>query len=393
VKFGDTAADFTPQQANGTTKLVVTVPDRATGAVDVTVTNPSGVSTAAPAGKFTVTPPPPAISGLSTDRTSILGGATVTLSGTNLTGVTTVKVGTTAVAAKQVTATSLSFVTPAAKAGTVAVTVGNTWGTSSAVQLTYVTPPAPVITALDPASGLTYKTATVTVTGTELAGASKVTAGGKTVAFTKIDGTRIRVQLPAGTAGPVDLQVTTPGGVSELTAADKFTYVAPARPTVSALTPGTALTYQTTVVQVTGTELTEASKVTVDGKSVPFTKVSATQLKVTLTPRPAGDYPLVVTTPGGDSEPAKFTVTAPPVPVIGSVSAGGKTKVTNTVAVTGTGLGGASKVTLGGAPIGFTKVSDTELRVVLPAKAAGTYALAVTTPGGTSTAVTVTYQA
>jgi len=352
----------------------------------------AGISTPA-------TPPAkaPAVSALSPDSVRTTGGATVTLSGTDLTGVTSVKVGTSTVPASGVSATALSFVAPAHAAGPVAVTVSNTVGTSTqTVQLKYTNPPAPAVTSVTPSSGPANKTTPVTLTGTELAGATRVTAGGVTVPFVKVSATQLDVTLPARAAGVVALQVTTPNGVSSANGGSTFTYQAPV-PTITGVTPRTGLTYVSTPVVVTGENLGDATKLTLDGVSVPFTKVSSTQLKATLPAHAAGEVNLQVTAPGGLSalgSAARYGYLAPPVPVVAAVTPPtGTTTKSTTVVLTGTAFGGATKVTANGISVPFVKVADSQIRVTLAPRAAGAIPLVVTTPGGASAAATFTYVA
>ena len=100
---------------------------------------------------------------------------------------------------------------------------------SSSFSVLYGTP-QPVVTSLSPASGSTAGGTTVTIEGNYFYGATAVTFGGvRASGYLYADGS-ISVTAPAGTAGTVDVVVTTPGGASPIVGADKFTYVAPAPP-------------------------------------------------------------------------------------------------------------------------------------------------------------------
>ena len=88
-------------------------------------------------------------------------------------------------------------------------------------------PPVPAVTALSPASAAPTAVTTGTVTGSSIGGATRVTAGGTSLAFTRVSDTQLKVVLPAHAAGTVTIQVTTPGGVSAATGTGaRFTYVA-----------------------------------------------------------------------------------------------------------------------------------------------------------------------
>lgn len=81
--------------------------------------------------------PPPAISSLSPSGGSDLGGTTVTITGTNFTPTSVVKVDGTTVSSTYVSATSMTFVTPAHAIGSASVTVTSAFGTSNAATFTY----------------------------------------------------------------------------------------------------------------------------------------------------------------------------------------------------------------------------------------------------------------
>jgi hypothetical protein len=86
-------------------------------------------------------------------------------------------------------------------------------------------PPAPTVTGLSPASGPTTGGTSVTITGTNLAGASAVAFGSApATSFTVTSATSITATSPVGAAGTVDVTVTTLGGTSTLASTDHFTY-------------------------------------------------------------------------------------------------------------------------------------------------------------------------
>jgi len=88
---------------------------------------------------------------------------------------------------------------------------------------------APAVSGVSPNTGTTTGGTPVTITGTNFTGASAVTFGGvvATAVLVNSAGTQITAVDPAGSAGQVDVQVTTPGGTSPTSSADQFTYVAP----------------------------------------------------------------------------------------------------------------------------------------------------------------------
>ena len=226
VAFRTTAAtSFTVVSA---TEVTAVSPARAAGTVDVTVTTPGGTSLTTAADQFTYAARP-TVTAISPTAGPVAGGTTVTITGTDLTGATEVAFRTTAATSfTVVSATEVTAVTPARAAGTVDVTVTTPGGTSlttAADQFTYAA--RPTVTAISPTAGPVAGGTTVTITGTDLTGATEV-AFRTTAAtsFTVVSATEVLAVSPARAAGTVDVTVTTPGGTSLTTAADQFTYEA-----------------------------------------------------------------------------------------------------------------------------------------------------------------------
>jgi hypothetical protein len=217
VSFGGAAGKVT---ADSGTQITVTSP-AGTGTVSVTVTTPGG---SASAGKFTYAAPAPAVSGLSPSSGTTAGGSAVTISGTNLGGAS-VSFGGAAATVTGDSGTQITVTSPPGSAGTVSVTVTTPGGSAGAGRFTYVTPP-PAITAISPSSGTTDGGTTVTISGTNLAGATSVSFGGVAGRIASDSGTQITVVSPAG-KDTVYITVTTAAGTSAATAACEYTYMAP----------------------------------------------------------------------------------------------------------------------------------------------------------------------
>ena len=191
---------------------------------------------------FTTLPNAPAVTGVNPTTGTTTGGTSVTITGSNFTGATGVAFGTTSATGVVVNSdTSITAVSPSGT-GVVDVTVttsGGTSATSSADQFTYVAPtPAPTVTAISPTSGPTTGGTTVTITGTDLTGATAVTFGSTPATGVVVaSSTSLTAISPAGSAGTVDVTVTTPGGTSATSSADQFTYtaVAPLAPAISGI--------------------------------------------------------------------------------------------------------------------------------------------------------------
>jgi hypothetical protein len=103
-------------------------------------------------------------------------------------------------------------------------------GTTSGqeIELSAEVQPTPVIADVSPASGSVAGGTKVTITGTDLAGASAVKFGTKpAAAFTLDSETQITATAPrSAKAGRVDVTVTTIAGTSAAVRGDRFTYVA-----------------------------------------------------------------------------------------------------------------------------------------------------------------------
>jgi Papain family cysteine protease/IPT/TIG domain len=260
-------------------------------------------------------------------------------------------------------------------------------------------PTVPTITGLSVANVSTLGGTTVTVTGANLTGVTAVKVGALAGTGVKVlSPTTLSFVTPAATAGAVHVTVTGPAGTSATSDADLLTFVKPPVPALTSLSPASGLTTAVTSVTVTGANLGDVTRVTAGGTSIAFAKVSSTQLKLTLPAHAAGAVDIVATSAAGASPAARFTYVAPPVPAVTALSpATGVTNVATTVTLTGTNIGGATRVAAGSASLAFTRVSDTQLTVVLPPHAAGTVTIQVTTPGGvsvaTSTAARFNYQA
>ena len=155
----------------------------------------------------------------------------------------------------------------------------------------------------------------------------------------------------------------------------------PASPTLSGLSPAGGPVG--TLVTLTGTGFTGATKVAFNGTAAQFTAASATQITATV-PTGAASGPVSVTTPGGTAvSTSDFTVTAVPAsPTLSGFSpAGGP--VGTLVTLTGTGFTGATKVAFNGTAAQFTAASATQITATVPTGAASG-PVSVTTPGGTA---------
>ena len=383
VRFGGTIATYT---INSNTQITATAPAGSAGTVDVTVTTVGGTSATSAADQFTYVAAP-TVTSISPTAGPTAGGATVTITGTNLSGATAVTFGGTAASGVTVnSATQITATAPAQAAGTVDVrvtTMGGTSATSVADQFTYVA--MPTVTSVSPTAGPSAGGTSVVITGTNFSGTTAVTFGGTAAAgYTVNSATQITANAPAGT-GTVDVRITTVGGTSATSTADQFTYVA--APTVTSISPSSGPQTGGTTVTLTGTNLGGATAVTFGSTAATgFTVNSATQITAT-SPAGTGTVDVRVTTVGGTSATsAADQYTYVPAPTVTAVSpASGSSLGGSTVTLTGTNFTGATAVTFGStAATGFTVNSATQITAIAPAGSAGTVNVRVTTAGGTS---------
>jgi len=339
--------------------------------------------------------PVPVVANIAPRTGTTEGGTTVTITGANFIGATSVTFGSVAaVSFNIVSATEVTAVSPAQAASTQDVLVTTPGGTSKPVktvdQFTY-TAPVPVVKSIAPSSGTTAGGTIVTIAGTGLVGATKVTFGSVPAAtYNVVSDTEITAVSPAQAAGTQYVLVTTAGGTSKpVVSADQFTYSASV-PIVTKIAPASGVSAGGTTVTITGGGLTGTTKVTFGtAAAVSYSVVSDTEITAVSPPQPAGTVNVLVTTAGGTSKPAasgdQFTYTTP-VPVITKISpTSGPSAGGTTVTITGSGFTGATRVTFGSlAATSFMVVSDTEITAVSPPQTASTRYVAVTTIGKTS---------
>lgn len=217
------------------------------------------------------------------------GGTSVVVMGTGFSGTTRVDFGgATATSFTVNSDTQITAIAPVGS-GTVDVTVfsgGTTSATVAADQFTYLAPPT--VTSISPTAGPTLGGTTVTIIGTNLAGATAVKFGAvNATGITVNSATSMTARSPAGAAGTVDVTVTTPGGTSVTSAADQFTYLTP--PTITSISPTFGPPAGGTIVTITGTDFTGVQNVFFGAlPATIFTVNSATSISATAPPGFAG---------------------------------------------------------------------------------------------------------
>lgn len=382
VKFGSTAATIT---SAGPTQVTATAPPGSAGTVDVTVTTPRGTSASTAADQYSYGAP--AVTGLSSAAGPTAGQNTVSINGMNFAPGATVAFG--ASPASNVTVLSPSLITATAPAGsgTVDVIVTTQGGSSSktaADQYSYAL--APAVSGMSPTTGSTAGGETVTIGGSNLAGATSVNFGDAAATILSTTNTQITATVPPGFSGTVDVTVTTPGGTSPAIPADRFTYTS-APPVISGLDTNAGPTAGGNAVTISGSNFTTSATVSF-GNSVgsSVTVVSPTQIIVVAPAGSPGMVHITVTTPDGTSATGpsdEYTYVAQPTVTRVSPTSG-PSRGGTTITITGSALSGAYSVSFGNATATILSNTDTQITVSAPA-GSGTVDVTITTLGGTST--------
>ena len=244
----------------------------------VTVATPDGNATGVTL--TVVNPATPVLTSI-TPNTGVRGTTVpVTLSGTGFTGATAITVpggGVTVTGLTVVSDTSVTAnfaITSSAAATARAVTITTPGGTSNSVPFTVQ---GPALTGFAPSTGVRGTTVPVTLSGTNLIGATTVTVSGTGVTCTVSGSTNTTVTANCAiTAGATlsarNVSVTTPIGATN-TLTGVFTIQGA---TLASISPATGLHNTTVPITLSGANLAGATVVTVSGTGVACTITGTT---------------------------------------------------------------------------------------------------------------------
>ncbi len=401
VGFGDniTVNSFTVASDTQITANISIDAGAPAGMRDVSVTAPGGTATLTNGFIVVAIPTVGSVSPNEADQGQT---ASVTITGTDLYGVTTVSFGSgvtvnsfTVDNATQITA-SIS-VSGSATVGARDVAVANAAGTGTLTSGFTVDQAPPAIASVNPGEGLQGQTENVTITGSYFTGTTSVSFGDNiTVNSFSVDSdTQITANITVDGAAPTgyrDVVVTTPEGSD--TEANGFVVVA--LPGLSAVDPAVADQGQTVGVTITGTEFFGVTTVTfgADVTVNSFTVDNATQITANITVSASatvGTRDVSVTNAAGTATlTAGFTVSQAP-PAVASVSPiQGIVGQTDNVTITGSYFTGTTSVDFGAGITtnSFTVDNDTQITVNISidgAAVAGYRDVSVTTAEGTDT--------
>ena len=330
--------------------------------------------------------PEPTISAVTPNTGATTGGRAITITGTNLTGATSVQVGSgSATSVVVVNDTTVTAVTPSGSLGAKNVTVTSTGGTATLVgAFTYVIPSA--IYGVSPNTGPTQGGTVITITGKNLTGATSVQVGsGYATSVLVVNSTTLTAVTPSGTLGTKNITVTTAGGTITLVGA--FTYVIPT--TISAVSPNAGPIYGGTAITITGKNLTAALSVQVgSGYATSVFVVNDTTL-IAVTPSGTASESAqnitVFTEVGSVTLYGSFYYVDPPT--ISSISPNnGPIEGGTLITITGTNITGEITVQVGS---GYaTDVRNDEyntITAVTPSGTAGARNVIITCTGGSGT--------
>ncbi|WP_417628979.1 beta strand repeat-containing protein, partial [Pararhodobacter aggregans] len=334
----------------------------------------------------TVVPGAPTIASISPPALTT-GGGTFVITGTNLSTTTGVTIGGVAGSVTVNSDTQLTVSAAGTTVGTKTVEVTTPDGAATG-SLTFYTETVvnTVSTYTLAASGGT----TVTLGGSGFVGITSVTVDGNPASMYNIDSdTSMFFVAPAGSGGSIIVRLvkevvpgyTSQRNLSDFAYADPLTWVTTSLPDA---TLGSAYSQSVSATGGIGAISYSATGI------LPVGLTLSSSGTISWTPAATGTFSLdLIATAGGESTPTtlSLTVTANP-PTLTSFSGSNivPTNFATDRTVNGTNLAGVTAVTVGGNPVAFTQLSNTQVSVSLPSIATdGEVTVAVTTPGGTAT--------
>jgi hypothetical protein len=329
------------------------------------------------------------VTGVNPNSGTTSGGTSVHISGAGFTGATGVSFGGVAASFTVDSDAAITATSPAHPAGAVDVRVTGPTGTSAssfADVYTYKRPPT--VSSVVPNAGPTAGGNTVTINGGNFVSGATVkfsTTASPLVTF--VSSTQLKAKVPAHAAGTVNVTVRTPVALSAISNGDLYAYGVPA---VTSVVPNAGSTAGGNTVTITGHGLVPGATVkfgTVAATTVTF--VSGTQIKAKVPAQSAGNVNVRVTTAAGTSAISNGSQYAYGAPAVSSLSPRSGTHAGGTtVTITGQRFVPGATVKFGTTPAtSVTFVSNSQIKAKAPAHTAGTVGVRVTTPAGTSPAV------
>lgn len=252
---------------------------------------------------------------------------------------------------------------------------------------------APTISKVWPNSGPPRGGQRVTMTGTGFVGVKRVLFGSVAGSAVKvISPSVLEVTSPAHPGGLVNIKVVTSGGTSAAGSAPRYTYLA--GPTVTAISPSSGPAEGGSSVSVTGKRFVGVTAVLFGSKPAARFTVSSSSMLTAIAPSGGGTVDLRVRTASGLSPiltAARFTYVGEGPKATSVTPASGPAAGGTLVSIVGSGFIDAHAVTIGGAMAEFTIISANRIDATTPPGNPGQAPITVSTPSGTSSPLTFTY--
>jgi hypothetical protein len=381
VRFGSTTASFVIES---NTRIRVTVPAGTVGTTvavkvtNITVDSNTNITYAYAIPTSTIT---------SVSPNSGFAGDTITITGTNFSSVTSVRIGNNVAGSLSIKSdTSMTVTVPSGISGSTVsvVAFSGTLASNNNITFTYSIP-VPTISLVSPSSGFVGQT--VTITGSNFDFTTSVRFGNSSAIFTRDSNTQIRATVPAGTTGSTVAVVVSNSGVDS-TSSRTFTYAIPL-PEIASVSPTSGFAGNSVTIQ--GNNFDHVQTVQFGTANASFTRdpvATNTRMTAIVPPGTVGTTVSVsaLNTAQQRSNTDKTFGYTIPRPVVLSVSpSGGLSGIS--VVITGREFNNVSAVQFGTvAATAFTRNSETQITATVPAGTAGTnVVVTVTTTGGTST--------
>ncbi|MDP2270144.1 MAG: IPT/TIG domain-containing protein [Archangium sp.] len=334
----------------------------------------------------------PTLASLSPVSGSMSGNVSLTLTGSNFSGASTVLVGGSPATVISRTATTIQVLTPPGNAGAVDVSVVNPGAQTSTLTGGYLyTSPAgpPTVSAISPATGPTSGGTVITLTGLLFKPGAEVSleVGGTAVPATNVvltNSTLLRATTPAHAAGAARVIVRNPADALEGSLAAGFTYLAP--PAVSSITPNSGFTSGGITITLSGTNFRPGAQVRFGANAGTSVVVDASGTSLTvIAPSALVNGPVNVTVINTDTQQVVVTggfTYNYPLPTLLSVTPATGFAVGGTpITIVGTGFQPSPTVLVGGTlATNIVRSSLTQVTAVTPPGAAGLADVTVTNP-------------
>ncbi len=296
VKIGGKASSVT---VHSETEITAITTAGTAGSDEVVVTDTGGVSSGGPSYTY-VAPPKPSVSAISPTGGSTLAGTGVTITGSGFVVRGHGQDRQQSHFGDGRLLDEITAKTASDPAGSDEVVVTDANGVSSGgPSYTYVAPPPPVVSSITPTEGSTTAGTNVTIMGTGFVSGATAKIGSRLTAVTVVSANEITARTPAHVAGSEEVLVSDKDGVSS--DGPSYTYIAPPKPTVSAITPAEGSTSGATTVTITGTGFLAGASVRIGSKASSVDVVSATQITAKMPSHAAGSEEVSVTDADGTS--------------------------------------------------------------------------------------------